>query len=265
LNRAVILFGPPSIGKSVALQDVLDEYKDTQVLCIDKDIISGQFFVPKLDKDKNPQIIPLVPKTTSYLLDLCVSEYREALEFGGEKRGLTVVLQGVSLGGIYRDMSLLLDRGFHVEVVLLNCLDVEIIHTRIHERAKEPGYIGADPMSMQDLSTYIRECNKTFAGIVEAIGGGGLSAMTQFGSFTKFLNNKEFQSKLETAKEHVSVRAEILKFEGGFFLTSDTDIATFNLNIQRDYYSLDDMVLGPAGMSFEAEAEQPVFLQGTMP
>ena len=185
MARVAVLYGPPAIGKSATLRNLVKRYPNDQFVIVDKDVINSPYFLrPKIDKAKDPDAYEMVWGTAEKIVDFASVEMRPHLQSHAGKTDLTIVLQAVTLGGVENEMERLLDRGFELEFILLTCNDPEILDRRIKERAKEPNFIGAAPMKKSALHTYMRKCNESFAEIVRIVNPGPGKRATKMETFS---------------------------------------------------------------------------------
>ncbi|MEC0093822.1 hypothetical protein [Paenibacillus macquariensis] len=164
MSKAIVLFGPPSIGKSYFFRSERTQYSDDQIISIDKDVLNSTFFYPSLVKDFT-QWCPttLLWKTTSHLVkEASTPDWVQVLSNNGG-RNVVFFLQGVTMGGVQEDIQVLLSLGFDVEFVLLAAEIVEILDWRIRKRATASDYIGAPPMPKASLDLISRQCYSSFA------------------------------------------------------------------------------------------------------
>ena len=129
--EAVVLFGPPSIGKSKTIESLRAKHADKQIVVLDKDVINKEFFFPQLKKSDPNHAFNLLSQTVVEMVKLATSEYENKLDRG---RGTLLILQGVTLGGLKRDMQVLIEAKFKFEFVLLTTDDARIIEKRSSRR-----------------------------------------------------------------------------------------------------------------------------------
>ena len=116
MARVAVLYGPPAIGKSATLRNLVKRYPNDQFVIVDKDVINSPYFLrPKIDKAKDPDAYEMVWGTAEKIVDFASVEMRPHLQSHAGKTDLTIVLQAVTLGGVENEMERLLDRGFELD------------------------------------------------------------------------------------------------------------------------------------------------------
>lgn len=226
LLKAIVLYGPPSIGKSTYLREEIRKHPNAQILSVDKDIINGHFFKPQLVKNNTPQSpTTLLWKTTSHLVEQASKrEWLDVLTSQG-KKDLVVVLQGVTLGGVQQDIETLLNSGFDVRVTLLATDSIDLLKFRIDERARQPGYIGAPSMTVTELEEISKNCYKGFGLMLS--GDAGLKGI----SYEAFIIGigKAGSINIKTPIQTSYFSQDKLSFRGNSLLFGDADSPAYSL------------------------------------
>lgn len=241
MGKLVVLFGPPATGKSWSFKTnkkILEKKGNHQIVSIDKDIINKYFFYPSLVKTTKQSPFEIIWKTTSHLIELISSaEYKELLEQdqSPDKRELVVFLQGVTFGGVASDIETLLNTGhFTLEFVLLAVEDPIILYKRITARAEKEA-VGAPPMALEELQSYVNTCNSTFYKVVKSLN----TTEKQ----VEYTNEEErtFFSTLEKYRDSISCRVELTRKK-----TNDVDLTSYSdteleFQLKQEVYLSDEI------------------------
>ncbi|MDF9845407.1 MULTISPECIES: hypothetical protein [unclassified Paenibacillus] len=238
MPKVIVLFGPPATGKSFTFgREVKAKYNNYQAINVDKDILNKNFFHLPLIKTNHNSPFDIIWRTTSHLIELLSSEFTDLLQQKNtsDEKELVLFLQGVTIGGVQKDIEVLLKAGYTMEFVLVTVESSQILFRRIHNRKIQGNAAGAPPMSLEELEYYYKSCNQTFFNIIRALSE-ETQAQNVFGAPEETQVSSDEYSLFKEYKSCITYRVELTSTTAKGEKVYPEDTIEFESNLVRDVF-----------------------------